>query len=272
MSLLTDGQKRFFEDFGYLVLRQFLANDIGWITEEFEAVFRERQTKHVGTQRSCIVPFIDQRERLCTLLDHPGIHQVLCDLLGDDFNYLAGDGNFYTGDTGWHPDGEHERGLYLKAAFYLDPLTRDTGALRVIPGTHRKQAFEGTRVRKAGGCKQHWGIEQKDVPCVALESTPGDLVIFNHNLMHSSVGGSQRRRMFTMNCGRRARTTEEIADLEAYIAGHSRFWIDSSFSDLMKQTAAQQRMKHLEQVLAHEAALPELSAKARREALEPACG
>ena len=272
MDGLTAGQRRFFDDFGYLVLRQFLTPEIGWITEEFEAVFRERDARHDGNKRSCIVPFIDQRERLCTLLDHPGLQRILGDILGADFNYLSGDGNFYTGDTGWHPDGKHTRGLYLKAAFYLDPLTRESGALRVIPCTHRMDAFNGTRVREAGACKEHWGLELQDVPCVALESTPGDLVIFNHNLMHASVGGGKRRRMFTMNCGRRARTPEEIADLEAYVAGMSRFWVDSSFSEVMKRTASPQRMRHLEQVLAHESALPELSAKARREALEPARG
>ncbi|MCK6472133.1 MAG: phytanoyl-CoA dioxygenase family protein [Planctomycetes bacterium] len=272
MGGLSDGQRRFFEDFGYLVLRRFLAGEIGWITEEFEAVFRDRAVDHDGSKRSTVVPFIDQRERLCTLLDHPGLHGVLCDLLGDDFNYMSGDGNFYTGDTGWHSDGVHPRGLYVKAAFYLDPVTAQTGALRVIPCTHRLDAFEGSRVRHAGACRNHWAIEQAEVPCVALESTPGDVVIFNHNLMHSSVGGSKRRRMFTMNCARRARTAEEIADLERYIAGHARFWIDSSFSDLMKRTASPQRMRHLEQVLAHESALPGLAAQARREMAESSRG
>jgi len=272
MDGLTDGQQRFFEDFGYLVLKQLFAREIGWITEEFEAAFRARDLRHDGSKRSCIVPFIDQRERLCTLLDHPGLHQALTDILGEDFNYLAGDGNYYTGDTGWHSDGEHARGLYVKAALYLDPVTSETGALRVIPCTHRLEAFTGTRVRKAGAGRQHWDLEPKDVPCVALESTPGDLVLFNHNLMHASVGGGKRRRMFTLNCGRRARTPEELADLEAYIAGMSRFWIDSSFSEVMKRTASPQRMRHLEQVLAHETALPELSAKARQAALEPARG
>jgi ectoine hydroxylase-related dioxygenase (phytanoyl-CoA dioxygenase family) len=42
-------------------------------------------------------------------------------------------------------------------------------------------------------------IAQDQVPAVALESQPGDVVAFNHNLMHAAFGGSQRRRMFTMN-------------------------------------------------------------------------
>ena len=69
-----------------------------------------------------------------------------------------------------------------------------------------------------------------------------------------------------------SRTAEEIADLERYIAGHARFWIDSSFSDRMKRTASPQRMRHLEQVLAHESALPGLAAQARREMAESSRG
>ena len=35
---MTEQQKRHFDTFGYLVLPGLLADDIGWITKEFEAV------------------------------------------------------------------------------------------------------------------------------------------------------------------------------------------------------------------------------------------
>src|SRR5436309_5329919 len=141
MESLSPQQKHLFETFGFLVLPELLADDIGWITEEFEAAFRERGVVHDGTKRSCIVPFIDQRELLCTLLDHPRIEGLIASLLGDQFNYVGGDGNYYSGDTGWHSDGFHQVGKFLKVAIYLDPVTRDTGCLRVIPGTHRMDAL-----------------------------------------------------------------------------------------------------------------------------------
>src|SRR5712692_1716805 len=140
MYTLTHQQHHFFDTFGYLVLPGLLADEIGWVIDEFEAVWRDRGVIHDGTKRSCIVPFIDQRERLCTLLDHPGIDALASGLLDPDCNYLGGDGNYYAGDTGWHSDGAHRVGKYLKVALYLDPVTRDTGCLRVIPGTHRLEA------------------------------------------------------------------------------------------------------------------------------------
>jgi hypothetical protein len=105
-----------------------------------------------------------------------------------------------------------------------------------------------------------------------LVSNPGDVVAFNHNLMHASFGGNARRRMFTLNASAHAETEAEIKDLENFIAGGARFWIDHTHSDIMRNTASPQRMVHLQQVMDHEGHLPALSAKARAEAAEPARG
>jgi hypothetical protein len=269
---LTSQQLHFFETFGFIVLPGLLKDDIAWVIEEFERVFRERHVQHDYTRRSCVFPIIDQNERLCTLLDHPKIDGLISSILGEDYNYVGGDGNFYAGDTPWHSDGFHQVGKFLKVAFYLDPVARDTGCLRVIPGTHRLDMLDRWDARRAGKAQELWGIEMRDVPCVALESTPGDVVAFNHNLMHASFGGSSRRRMFTINCCKHCETPEEIADFERYIDGHARFWVDSLHSDIMRNTASPERMRHLRQVTAHETRLPELAAKARRDMAEPSRG
>ena len=57
---------------------------------------------------------------------------------GSSGDATSGDGNLYAGDTHWHSDGYGTRPvLSIKMAFYLDRVTRETGALRVIPGSHR---------------------------------------------------------------------------------------------------------------------------------------
>lgn len=269
---LTQEQINFFETFGYLVMPGLLTDDIGWITEEFEAVFRDRQVVHDGTKRSTVVPFIDQRERLCTLLDHPNVVGLISGLLGSDFNYVGGDGNFYTGDTAWHSDGFHHVGKFLKVALYLDPVSRESGCLRVIPGSHRIDLYDTWAARQARQAPELWGINQNAVPSIALESQPGDVVAFNHNLMHAAFGGSTRRRMFTLNNCAHCTTPAEIEDLEKYVAAHARFWIDHMHSDVMRQTASPARLVHLQQVMAHESHLPALSAKARLEMAESARG
>jgi hypothetical protein len=252
---LTPQQQRFFETFGYLHLPGLLADDIDWIIEEFEAVFPQRGVVHDFTRRSCIVPFIDQRERLCTLLDHPHIEGLIAGLLGKDFNYVGGDGNYYVGDTGWHPDGAHRVGKYIKVALYLDPVTRDTGCLRVIPGTHRLGDGPDWNAREAGRSMELWGIAMNEVPAIALESQPGDVVAFNHNLMHASFGGSTRRRMFTLNCGSHANTHEEMEELKTYIPQHCLTWGKHAHSETMRDTAGPGRRVHLDQVIAVEGLL-----------------
>lgn len=269
---LTDQQQAFFKTWGYLHLPGLLADRIDWILSEYQAVWRDRGVVHDGTKRTCIVPFIDQRREFCTLLDDPRIEGLVGSLLGEEFNYLGGDGNWYTGETAWHSDGFHQVGKYLKVAFYLDPLTRDTGCLRVIPGTHRLEAAESWDARKARQSAELWGVDQRDVPCLALETEPGDVVAFNHNLMHASFGGSTRRRMFTMNFCDHAETEAEIKDLEAFINAQARFWIEHMHSDVMRETASPRRMRHLRQVMQHEGRLPELAAKSRAEMAESARG
>ena len=270
MEKITPQQTAFFETFGYIVMPGLIKDEISWVTDEFEQVFRDKGIAHDATKRTCVVPFIDQRERLCTLLDHPKIEGLAASLIGDDFTYTGSDGNYYTGDTSWHSDGFHSVGKHLKIAIYLDPVARDTGALRVIPGTHRID--DDWSAKQAVRSRELWGIEGRDVPAVALESQPGDVVAFNHNLMHAAFGGNTRRRMFTLNSCRRAETPEEVADLRAFIAGGARFWVERVHGERMRETASPQRMRHLEQGLEHESLLPPLVAKARLEMSEPARG
>jgi hypothetical protein len=241
-------QKSFFETFGFLKLPGLLKKEVGHIISEFEAVFPQLGLKHDGTKRTMIVQFVDQRPGLCALLDHPGVLEAVSNLLGPDFNYVGSDGNYYTGDTGWHRDSNYQTDSYIKLALYLDPVARDTGCLRVIPGSHKNEGiamWEDTVLRASEG---NWGIHQRDIPAYPLESEPGDVLLFNHRTLHASFGGSARRRMFTMNLGRRAKTSQEIDDLTSYcdwhMLGHG---ANSPYGKTMLESASNARKVHLTQ-------------------------
>jgi ectoine hydroxylase-related dioxygenase (phytanoyl-CoA dioxygenase family) len=267
---LAPEQVRFFETFGYIILPGLLKDQIEAITADFEGVFADRGVVHDPTKRTCIVPFADQREGLCALLDDPRIEGLAASLLGDDFNYIGSDGNCYSGDTPWHSDGFHTVGKYVKIAIYLDLVGRDTGALRVIAGSHR--VGDDWAAKQAIRSQELWGIPQSEVPAVSLDSRPGDVVAFNHNLMHAAFGGSNRRRMFTLNLCSHAQTAAEVKDLEDFIGGAARFWIDQTHGELMKATAGPGRMRHLQQVIDHEEHLPALAAQCRATMSEPSRG
>ena len=87
-------------------------------------------------------------------------------------------------------------------AFYLDPTTRDTGALRVIPGSHRVgEPFADALERhlRNGG----FGIDPSTVPQLPSNDARRPRRL-HHSIKHSSsFGGSGRRRMYTMNFAER---------------------------------------------------------------------
>jgi len=266
---ITKEQIDFFETFGFIKFPQLVADKIDWIINEFTETF-PNNNPHDGTKRTCVVPFIDQR--MSTLLDDPRIESIGSTFLGSDFNYMGSDGNYYTGDTGWHRDGYHHKYKHLKIAFYLDPLNEDSGALRVVPGSHRLDDVYGKEVGdKIGQASTIWGLTGDQVPAYALDVTPGDVLVFNHNTLHSSWKGNTRRRMFTINMCQRYQEND-LQELRDYIAGGARFWIDRSFSDDMMNTASPQRMKHLEQVMANDGHLAALSAQMRLTMAEPSRG
>ena len=281
---LTPHQHAFMDLFGYLVFPGLVSDRIDQITRDFEAIFSAHGgghdgQPHDGTARSCIVPFIDQSESLSTLLDDSRVDGIFSSLLGEDYNYLGGDGNFYVGDTRWHSDTDwsgKKRGkpprLYYKMAFYLDPVTADSGALRLIPGSHQwGDRYADALQNSLGASPETLGIPGSSVPAVALESNPGDVVVFNQNTKHSAWCGSNRRRMFTINC------TYHFADDELHllrneVSGYARFWVESPYGEAMLRTATPRRMVHLQQVLANQAHLPEAVRKAKETMSEPSRG
>ena len=58
-----------------------------------------------GTRRTMFGGPIEHSPKMCALLDYPAVKGLIVDVLGEVFNYCSGDGNDYTGDTNWHPDG-----------------------------------------------------------------------------------------------------------------------------------------------------------------------
>ncbi len=270
MTRLTEQQISFFAAFGYVALPGLVGDCIDEITAAFEEVFTQHGGGHDGTARSVIIPFIDRNERLCALLDDPRIEGALASLLGDDFNYLSSDGNYYTGNTHWHSDGGTDHHLDVKVAFYLDSLTRETGALRVIPGSHQGgDRFAGAMERQIKQSAEKWGVADRDVPCVAVETTPGDVLIFDHRIKHASFGGSKRRRMFTMNCTQRY-PDQNLDELRKQISTLARPGADRLYGETMIATASPRRMVHLEQALANDGHLAARAAKAKATQLEPA--
>ena len=197
---LTEQQARFFDVFGYLSLPGLFADKAEAITEAFEAVWEE----------------------------HGGGHNE---------RPQSSDGNYFVGDTAWHSDGYSRAPGYrsIKLTFYLDPVGRDTGCLRVVPGSHKigevyaETVHETIPTSGSNNSQDSWGIPGTEVPSLDLEMQRGDLIVFNHRIKHASFGGSTRRGMFTVNLQQRFRNEDEDL-LRECIGNLAGFWYERVYS------------------------------------------
>lgn len=257
MLQLTSHQIDFMDTFGYLHLPGLLNDCVADIDEAFEALlYQHGGQNHDGRERFSMAPFINHNPYLCTLLDDARIQGVATSLLGAHYQYWNSDGNYYVADTPWHSDTAWPEPLrFYKMAIYLDPMTKDTGALRVIPGSHRfGEGFAETVHKQLSVGKEVWGgLKGSEVPAVALETMPGDLVVFNHSTKHSAWGGSRKRRMFTIVFTDHHAEGKALKDFQDIVRGHGytkREVFGASDGPLLT-TATPERLRHLQQLIAH---------------------
>ena len=202
--LLTAAQVEFFNTFGYLVVRQLLsAAEVDRITAGFEWSIQNHGggSDHDGSSRTMFGGPIEHTPEMCALLDHPGILGLIGGGTGADFNYCSGDGNYYSGDTLWHPDGDWGQLWATKTTFYLDPVGRESGCLRVIPGSHHPDHFVRKNKITVNDAETLHGIAADEFPGqIALESDPGDVVIFTEAATHGTLPSQadHQRRSFLL--------------------------------------------------------------------------
>ncbi len=211
LAVLTPQQLAFFETFGFLKVPGMFAAEVDTLTAGFEEVFGDNaswdtnEELHFNDRRSIIPAFIDKSDRLRWLKDDPRVVGLVTDILGPDHEYAESDGNVFSCDTSWHADiyAAPLDQYHLKLSFYLDPLDADTGAIRLIPGSNHHATRFATSLRRdlqtPTSVREHYGVEPADVPAWTLATQPGDLVLWNFRSIHASFGGSERRRLFSVN-------------------------------------------------------------------------
>lgn len=193
--MLTDEQYLHYQTFGFVVLRQlFTPEEFERIDSEFNsalaAAYRhapfDGTTRHWTTMMGPSTPFFAgllEDERFCGVAEQ---------LYGEDTLGLVADANRYVGDTRWHPDTGSIHQFGVKFAFYLEPVGPDTGALRIIPGSHRQPYHKALKE-----AMPEMNMNVQDVPAHICTSEPGDVVAFDLRCFHASYGGSDDRRMCT---------------------------------------------------------------------------
>ncbi len=214
---MTNEEKRaFFQTFGFLLERRlFGPEEMAAISHEFdERLSRERQGQpFAGQSRQSLYGIAEQSPSFTRLVEDDRIYKTVENLLGPGFAWLCSEGNLYVGDTHWHPDGTRLDYPPMKVSLYLDPLTRDTGCLRVLPGSHLLPYHQQLKpVAKLG-------VAGQDLPALPCETQPGDVLFANMNLWHAAFGGPPGRRHLALNFAPPPTTAADLARLRENHAG-----------------------------------------------------
>lgn len=225
--LLSPQQIHFFETFGFLKIPGLFADDIDNIIRGFEDIFGnedqpvwETHNPLHGEERRVIIPgFIEQSPRLAPLRYDPRVVGIVQSLVGRQYQWASSDGNLFYCESYWHPDmyAAPLNHYHVKLSFYLDDLTGKNGAIRLIPGSHfYNQTFARTLLRDFNDpskIEELYGIPGGDIPATTLESSPGDLLLWNFRTMHGSYNGGERRRLFSINFGEAVPGTHDGPDV-----------------------------------------------------------
>ena len=143
------------------------------------------------------------------LLDRCG--HVAEELLGHPVLPTRAKGCRYSGGTPWHVDSTLDLPSVGFAA-YLEPLGTETGALRVLPGSHLPASSKALQELGAQG------LPAPSLPGLGLQTEPGDLIAFDEHLWHASAGGTLRRQWRADYVGAPENTSAEER-VKAYFQG-----------------------------------------------------
>jgi hypothetical protein len=173
------------EQRGFVVLRNTV--DAAALSGEFDAVmadaFADAAHANAGSagNRFRYVPMMSEHTPI-SLRTTTQLASVASALLGGPVLPGRTKATRYLTGTGWHRDSE----VALRTVgmlCYLDPLDGDAGALRVVPGSHL-DASAAPVALDAG---------------VAVDTSPGDVIVFDEHLLHASTGGGTTRRQWRVD-------------------------------------------------------------------------
>ena len=229
--MLTEAQLTQFEVFGFLVLRGLLTPaEIDRAGADFDIGLGAARE---GMERAGIRGQLNwsnlgpETPFLASLLEDERFFGAAQQILGDDAVGSFSNANSFDGDrTEWHPDVVQPDWKGIKFGFYLQPLDRNSGALRLIPGSHREPLLSDLRkvaLKETNeGTVDGTGLSVEEIPAFAAESEPGDVVLFDNHTWHGSYGGGTDRRMCTLGYFASPKNAWEDAAVRSMVVADAR--------------------------------------------------
>ena len=143
--MFTDEQKAHFETFGYVAMRQcYSPAEIEALDCAYQSIMAEHLNKPERVEIwPCVIDFVLEHPQLANIfMGDDRMLNAVETVLGPDFVWYGATLHLFGGDSRWHADQAEYDLSSIKAMIYLEPLRRDSGCLRVIPGSHRPHLHE----------------------------------------------------------------------------------------------------------------------------------
>ena len=219
--MLTEDQVRQFKTFGFVVMRSVLTEDeLKTAQAEFDhrAAVVASYEPFDGTKPHSFNMMGNDTPFFASLLEDPRFAEAAEQMFGVVLGYAA-NANRYIGNTSWHYDAGSYEGTGVHFAMYLQPVRADTGALRMIPGSHNSPWFEELDERpplRYAWARQDFARAEApevidSIPAYACETDPGDVVAFDWRVYHATQGGSDDRHQVSLDYHIYPRTPQEVA-------------------------------------------------------------
>ncbi len=226
--MITPEQKARFHTFGFIHLpQQFSLEEMEAVTREADTLWEEQRGGGPPTgQNQGIIDIVEKGEVMTNMLVDDRIWGTVEALLGPGFVWNGSGGSLsFTGVTGkgvhhWHTDRPNEpHANTYSFHLYLDKVRSDTGALRVIPGSHKPSLHDellSLNEQADDTSMKVFGLGHTDMPGVAIESDPGDIVFFSQKIYHGVYGMQPGRRYLKLRFAGKLETDEQIVSFMRY--------------------------------------------------------
>jgi len=208
--MLSEQELSYFKTFGVVTMKNvFTPKELATIQSEFDhqAQVVSGYKPFDGTQRHWFLMMDQDTPFFVSMFEEDRLAGTAEQLFGPRVMGMGCDANRYVGDTSWHPDSNTLHHAGVKFAFYLQPVRADSGALRVIPGSHRDPLHNTLWDLKQAGALD----KINEVPACACEADPGDVIAFDLRVWHASWGGPTDRHMCVAVFYKYPQTREQTA-------------------------------------------------------------
>ena len=174
------------------------------IRRDYDSVWNEAPGGHpfMGERTEARLPFCERRRSLSKLAEDDRIYGAVEQLLGHNIIWGGSSALRFVGDSDWHTDnydGLLKSCNMIKVIMYLEPVEKDTGCLRIIPGSHHLSFNRDlSLIEDTDSGRMPFGVPGRETPGYPMETYPADLLMFDSRAYHGAFGGRSGRSMMQM--------------------------------------------------------------------------